>query len=265
MRRKIMEKQRSLRVVIIINNVLSLWSLLSITIMSYFFGYGKFPILYLFLYLILLVATILLIAKKRIGFIFTFIISILYSLLLMDEDVGKNFVFNSANFVMSWALEFPFLLFLISIPLTIIYLAEKSKNIFFYKYSSIIISLTFVIYTIVGRSNINYKGTVFVDAEIKENGKTILNCKPSSGDMRNFIVKSNSKELQKQITKYGKYYQGGYFITNATLKTNYNFNKLNSITITKINDVIVNPEITWKINEIKGETEFLMSIIKIKL
>jgi hypothetical protein len=65
------------------------------------------------------------------------------------------------------------------------------------------------------------------------------------------------KEIEKQIKKYGEYYQGSYLLQNTKIKKNFRFSKLQSITLTKIGDNKISPQLTWTINEIKGDVEFL--------
>lgn len=248
-----LQKQRKL---IIIINVISLLCLLSITITNFAYGIGKSYYLFLILYPLFLVSTILIIAKVRFGIILTLLISIIYCVLLSNE-VGRYFVFNSTNYLF-WVLVLPYLLFLITIPLTTDYLIGKIKFKNFAILISLITSFVFIIYPVFDRYNKTYTKNIFVDAEINKSGQIKLNCKPGFGDSRVFVLINNSNEFQNQIKKQGEYNQGSYFITNAIFKTNYRFSKLKSITITKINGIKVNPELTWKVDNINGDTDFLI-------
>ncbi len=248
--------QKQLRLIIIAINVLLLLSLYSITITTFAYGYGEMTYLYLVLYPLFLVSTILVIAKVRLGIILTFFTSIIYCFLLTTE-VGRYFVFNSNNYVLFWILALPYLLFLITIPLTTTYLSDKIKFKNLLIIASFIISLCFIIYPIFDRYDKKYTNNIFVDAEINEIGLITLNCKPSFGDSRNFVLTNNSNEFQNQIKKYGEHYQGSYFLSNTIIRTNYKFDRLISITIIEFNNHKINSELTWKIDKIKGETDFL--------
>lgn len=248
--------EKQLRLIIITTNVILLLSLFPITISTFAYGIGKTPYLYLPLYPLLIIATILVIAKLRIGFLLTLSISIIYCFLLTN-DVGYYFIFNSWNYILFWIIILPFFLSIFIIPLATFYLSEKIK----FKNLLIIVSLficfCFIIYPILDRYKKEYSDTIFVDAEINTSGLITLNCKPNFGDSRNFVLTNNSFGMQKQIKKYGEYYQGRYFLTNTTVRTKYKFDKLISVTIVKINNNKLNQELTWKIDEIKGETDFL--------
>jgi hypothetical protein len=248
--------QTQLRLIIITLNVILLLSLFSITITTFAYGIGKMTYLYLALYPLLVIATILAVAKLRLGFIFTLFISLIYCFLLTN-DVGYYFIFNLNNYALFWVIALPYFLSTTIISLTTIYLSEKFKL----KKSLIIVSLIicscFIIYPILDRYEKEYTDTIFVNAEINKSGFITLNCKPGFADSRFFVVTNNSNELQNQIKKYGEYYQGGYFLSNTVVSTYYKFDKLISVTIVKINNNKLNPEFTWKTDKIKGETDFL--------
>lgn len=248
--------QKQLRLIIITANIILFLSLFSITITTFTYGIGKMTYLYLALYPLLGIATILAIAKLRLGFVFTLFISLIYCFLLTN-DVGHYFVFNSSNYVLFWIIALPYFLSISIIPLATIYLSGKSKSKKLLITISLIISSLFVIYPILDRYEKEYTNTIFIEAEITKSGFTTLNCKPGFADSRNFVVINNSNELQNQIKKYGEYYQGSYFLSNTVVRTFYKFDQLISVTIVKINNNKLNSEFTWKTDKIKGETDFL--------
>lgn len=250
------KSQKQIRLIIITTNVILLVSLFSITITTFAYGIGEMTYLYLTLYPLLFIATILAIAKLRIGLIFTLIISLIYCFLLTN-NVGYYFIFNSRNHVLFWIIALPYFLSISIIPLTTIYLSDRVKFNNFLIIVSFIISLCFIIYPILDRYEKDYTNTIFIDAEINKGGLITLNCKPGFADSRNFIVTNNSNELQKQIKKFGEYYQGSYFLSNTIVRTHYKFDKLISVTIVEINNNKLIPELTWKTKKIKGETDFL--------
>ncbi len=250
------EVQKQLRLVIITTNVILLLILFFITISAFAYGIGKVTYLYLILYPLFIVSTILIIVKLRLGTVLSFLIAIFYCVLLTNE-VGRYFVFNFHNFILFWVLALPYLLFLILIPLTIIYLMDgkKYKNLFVL--TSLIISFGFIIYPIFDRLDKKYEDNIYIEVKISKAGKIILYCRPSFGDSRNFILINNSNEFENQIKKYGEYYQGTFYLKNTIVTTNFRFNQLKSLTITKINDKVLIPELIWKKEQILGDTEFL--------
>jgi len=125
------------------------------------------------------------------------------------------------------------------------------------KFTSITLALGIFIFSIADRFNKDYSDRIFVDAEINEYGQITLNCKPSFADSRTFIVTTDLDGIEKQIKKYGEFYRGSYFLHNTKIKKNFRFSKLRSITLTKIGDDIISPQLTWKANEIKGDISFL--------
>jgi hypothetical protein len=102
-----------------------------------------------------------------------------------------------------------------------------------------------------------YSDNIFIDAEISDQGQVIFNCKPGFADTRTFIVTTNSSRIADQVKKFGEYYQGSYFLQNTTIKKDYRFSHLKSVTISKIGNNKTIPELTWTTDEIKGDVSFL--------
>ena len=84
-----------------------------------------------------------------------------------------------------------------------------------------------------------------------------LKLKPGFADSREFYVKTNSKELEKIIKEKGEFVQGSYFLSNTRIQTNYKFDKLKSFTIIDFNKNIELPKLTWNVNEIDGNYDFI--------
>ena len=158
---------------------------------------------------------------------------------------------------MFWVLLLPYLAVLILIPLTTIYLTDNFSNSKVFRIISIFLSVCIFIFSIADRFDKNYTDSIFVDAEISSKGQITLNCKPSFGDTRTFIVTKNTKEIESEIKKYGEFYQGSYFLQNVKINKNFRFSKLQSITLIKIGENEISPKLTWTINELKGDIEFL--------
>ena len=250
------KKLRQLRLTIILTGIVGLLSFFSMTITTFAWGVGDTTLLYLLLYPTFLLSTILVIAKVRLGYFLTFLTAFTYAILLTSE-VGKNLIFNFHNNVLFWVLLLPYLTFLTLIPLTAIFLTANFKFAKTVKLTSIILALGLFIFSIGERFNKDYSDNIFVVAEINKQGQITLICKPGFADSRTFMVTTNLKEIEEQIKKYGEFYQGSYFLQNTKIEKNFRFSKLQSITLTKIGDNIISPQLIWTTKEIKGDVEFL--------
>ena len=190
------------------------------------------------------------------GYFLTLLIAFTYAILLTSE-VGKYLIFNFHNNILFWVLLLPYFTFLALIPLTAIFLTKNFKLAKTIKLTSIILVIGLFIYSIADRFNKDYSDSIFVDAEISVQGQITFNCKPGFADSRTFIVTAHLKKIEEQVKKYGEFYQGSYFLQNMKIKKNFRFSKLQSITLTKIGDNIISPQLTWTTKEIKGDVEFL--------
>jgi hypothetical protein len=250
------EKLRKLRLTIILISIAGLLSFLSMTVTTFAYGVCDTTLAYLLLYPTFLISTILIVAKVRIGYFLTLLTSLTYSILLTSE-VGKYLIFDFNNDVLFWVLLIPYFTFLALIPLTAIFLTANNKFAKTITPTTILLAIGIFIFSITDRVNKDYSDSIFVDAEINPKGQITFNCKPGFADSRTFIVTSNLKEMGEQIKKYGEFYQGSYFLHNTKIKKNFRFSKLQSITLTKIGDNTISPQLTWTTKEIKGDIEFL--------
>jgi len=252
------KKIRLFRLTIIVVSVVGLLS--SLPLLTTMFAYGVGDNNSMFLYfpslIVLGIAIILNFFKRKFGYYLTIISATIGSILLIN-DVGFFLIFNLQNSVLLLVLLLPFFSFLTLIPLTTIYLTQNLRQKKIIQISSIIFAVGIFIFAIADRYNKNYFDNIFIDAEISKQGQIILNCKPGFGDSRTFIVRTNLKEIGEQIKKYGEFYQGSYFLQNTKIKNNFRFSKLKSITLTKIGDNIISPQLTWTTSEIKGNVDFL--------
>ena len=226
------------------------------TVAIFAWGAGDTTVLYLLLYPTFLLSTILIIAKVRIGYFLTLLTALTYAILL-NSEVGEYLTFNFNNNILFWVLLFPYVTFLALIPLTIMLLALNSKFAETLRLTSILFAIGIFIFSIAERFNKDYVDSIFIDSEISELGYITLKCSPSFGDSRTFVVTTESKEFEEQIRKYGEFYQGSYFLQNTKIKKNFRFSRLQSITLTKIGDTIISPQLTWTTKEIKGDVNFL--------
>lgn len=250
-------KLRNLRLTIIITSIVGILSFFSPTVAVFAYGIANTTFIFLLLYPLFIVSTVLVVAKVRFGYFMTLLIAITYAILLTNE-VGEYLVFNFYNSILFWVLLLPYLCFLALIPLVVIYLTDLLELRKELKLASIIFVIGFLVYPIADRYNKDYTDRIFVDAEITKQGKVILNCKPGLADSREFIVTTTSKDFKEQIKEHGEFYQGSYFLQNTRIKKNFRFNKLKSVTLTSFGDYKVTPELTWTAKEIKGDIGFLL-------
>lgn len=250
------KKLRQLRLTIIATSIVGLLSFSYMTVAIFAWGAGDTTVLYLLLYPTFLLSTILIIAKVRLGYFLTLFTALTYAIFLTSE-VGEYLTFNFNNNILFWVLFFPFVAFLALIPLTIMRLTLKNKFAKTLRLTSILFAIGIFIFSIADRFNKDYADSIFVDAEISELGYITLKCSPSFGDSRTFVVTTESKEIEDHIRKYGEFYQGSYFLQNTKIKKNFRFSRLQSITLTKIGDHIISPQLTWTTKEIKGNVNFL--------
>ena len=177
---------------------------------------------------------------------------------LLNRDIGDFFIFKSYNNALYLVLTLPYFTLLTLVPLTTSYLTAISKHKRIFVTTAIIIAFSFPTFAIAERYNINYSDNIFIDAEINCQGQVKLNCKPSFADTRTFIVTTNSSKIADQIKKYGEHYQGTYFLNNTTIKKNFRFSNLKSVTLTKVGNNKIVPELTWTTDDIRGDISFLI-------
>lgn len=248
--------QKRRKLVIKIVNVIGLLSLFSFTITAFAWGTGEAIVYYLLLYPVLFITTILLIANVRFAYFVTIILALIYATLL-NHQIGKLFVFDNHNYILYLVLALPYFTMLILVPLTTSYLTATSKHQNLLFKAAMIIAISFPIFAIAERYDTNYLNNIFIDAKINSHGQVMLRCNPSFADSRTFIVTTNSSKIADQIKKYGEFYQGSFFMHNSTVKMNYRFSNLKSITLIKVGNNQIVPAASWPINEVKGDVSFL--------
>jgi len=253
---KLTDKQKYTRLAIKIIASIAMLSLFSLTLTAFAWGTADTTIYFVLLYPVLFITTILIIANIRFAYFLIIVTAIIYSTVL-NRDIGEFFIFNNHNNALYLVLALPYFALLTLIPLTILYLTSISKHKMIFVTTAILVAISFPIFAIAERYNMNYSDNIFVDAEINDQGQVKLNCKPGFADTRTFIVTTNSSNIANQIKKYGEYYQGSYFLHNTTIKKNYRFSNLKSITLTKVDKNKIIPEPTWATDEIKGDISFL--------
>lgn len=252
---KEMNLMRNLRLAIIVLSVITIISLISITLNAFAWGIDESVYIFIILYPTLLVSLILVLAKTEVGYLLTLVVCVSYAVLLTN-DVAEYLVFDFNNYVLFWVLLLPYSSVLIIISLTITSLTFRMKNRWI-RPTRIALPLCFLIYPTVDRYNKDYSDNIFIDAEIKNEVEITLNCKPSFADSRTFVLSTNSKKLGEQIKAHGEFYQGSYFLSNTSIIKNFQFDKLKSITVKSLGNYKLTPELTWTVDEMNGDFDFL--------
>ena len=248
--------RKKIRLAIILTSIVGILSSFSFTVTTFAYGIGDNTIPILILYPTFILSAILVLAKIRLGYILTLLTAFIYSIMLTSE-VGYFLVFNFKNSVLLAVLLLPYLAFLTLIPLTITYLTQSLGQKKIFQIGATAFSIGIFMFAIIDRQNKNYYDNIFIDAEIADNGEIILNCKPGFADSRTFVVKTESKELEDQIKKFGELYQGSYFLQNTRISKNFRFTELKSITIKQFGNNELKTHLTWTKEELNGNTEFL--------
>jgi hypothetical protein len=249
-------KSRQLRTWTLIVSVISVLSLFSVTITTFAWGTGDTTILFLLFYPALILSTILIIAKRRFGYILTLAIAIAYAVLLTTH-VGQFLVFDFNNSVLLLVLVLPYLAVLALIPLTTAFLFGRHKKAKTVVGASLITALCIPLFSIAERANMNYQDSVFAEFTSDNNGVITVTCKPQPSDTRIFYLTSSSKELADVSKTEGTFLIDYYYVANTIIEKNYRFRKLQSLTIKKLNDKELRHPLTWKVDEIKGDISFL--------
>ena len=247
---------RQLRTWTLIVSVISVLSLFSVTMTTFAWGTGDTTIFFLLLYPALIISTILIIAKRRFGYILTLAIAIAYAVLLTSH-VGQYFIFDFSNSVLLLVLVLPYLAVLALIPLTIAFLFGRHKKGKAVIVASVVIALCIPLFSIAERANMNYRDSVFAEFTTASNGVIKVMCKPQPSDTRIFYLTSSSKELADVAKSEGTFLIDYYYVANTVIEKKYRFKKLQSLTIKKLNDKELRQPLTWKVEEIKGDISFL--------
>lgn len=247
---------RQLRTWTLIASVISVLSLFSVTMTTFAWGTGDTTILFLLLYPALIISTILIIAKRRFGYILTLGIAITYAVLLTTH-VGQYLIFDFNNSVLLLVLVLPYLAVLALIPLTTAFLFGRHKKAKTVIVASLIIALCIPLFSIAECANMNYRDSVFAEFTTDSSGVIKVTCKPQPSDTRIFYLTSSSKELADVAKTEGTFLIDYYYVANTIIEKNYRFRKLQSLTIKKLNNKELRQPLTWKVEEIKGDISFL--------
>lgn len=247
---------RQLRTWTLVISLVGVLSLFSVTVTTFAWGTGDTTILFLLLYPALIISTILIIAKRRFGYILTLGIAFAYAVLLTTH-VGQFFIFDFNNSVLLLVLVLPYLVVLALIPLTTAFLFGSRKKGKAVIIASLIIAFGIPLFSLAERANMNYRDSVFAEFTTDSSGIIKVTCKPQPSDTRIFYLTSSSKELADVAKAEGTFLIDYYYVANTIIEKNYRFRKLQSLTIKKLNNRELRQPLTWKADEIRGDISFL--------
>lgn len=250
------EKQKRLRLAIIIVSVIGLLSSFSITMTVFAWGTSDTTIYYLLFYPAFLITTILVITKVRFAYFLTIFLALAYATLL-NREVGNYVIFRFYNDVLIFVLVLPYLAFLTLVPLTTSYLTAGIKRRKIFITTALVMALSFPMYAIAERFDMDYADSICMDFDIQDNGQIRITGKPGFADTRQFKITTNSKELAAAIKDQGELFYGSYVFVNTRIIRNFRFSKFQSLTIKKLKDKQLDFDLTWKATEIKGDVSFL--------
>jgi len=248
--------QKRNRLAIIIVSVIGLLSSFSFTMTVFAWGNGETTIYYLLLYPAFLITTILVIAKVRFAYFLTIILALAYATIL-NKEIGDYFIFRSYNDVLIWVLVLPYLAFLALVPLTILFLVVENQRKRLFTLTALIVALSFPIFAIAERFDMDYTDSICMDFNITESGLIRITGKPGFADNRQFTITTNSRELAKTIKDEGELFYGSYVFVNTRVTKNFRFSKFQSLTIKKLKDKRLDFDLIWSADEIKGDISFL--------
>jgi hypothetical protein len=246
-------KQKRLRLIIIILNILALISVFTISIAVLAVS-SKLPVPpYLLLYIILFISTILIIAKAKTGFLLTLVVAILFGLFLMGKVSEELFFYKPGNYSIYNVLIVPLVLFLTLIPLTIKYLVHAYDLPKYLLYISIIFVLLFPSYILFDHLNKDYPYSVMAHVRFEKDGTMKITCTPGPGT-EEFYITSNSDELAEAVKTTAESYAGIYIISDLAIIKTFRFNTFHSLTIEEVNGKRLSNAVTIRAQAIQGET-----------
>lgn len=248
------EKRQRLAIIII--GIIGVLSSFSLTMTVFAWGMGNATIYYLLLYPTVILTLILIIAKIRFAYFLIIILGLAY-IILLNKEIGNFFIFRSYNKVLIWVLLLPYASYLMLIPLSISYLTITVRHRKTIILTSLFIAIGFPAFAVAERYNMDYPDSICMDFDIQDNGLIIITGKPGFADTRQFTITTDSKELAVAIKNEGELFYGSYVFVNTRVTKNYRFSKLQSLTIKKLKDKPIDSNLTWTVDEIKGDISFL--------
>ncbi|WP_316814053.1 hypothetical protein [Pedobacter heparinus] len=247
---------KRLRWLILIVGVLALISSTSFTLTMAAWGMGNKTYIYLALYPLLIVALTLVAFNVKVGYLTTCFIACSY-IVLLSGSVIEYVLYNIKNLVLIPIVVLPFLLYLILVPLTIRMLMWRSNNRKLVYRLSVTIVMMFTVYICSGMIYNKADCNLYADATIKSDGTIRIVCKPGFGDAREFYITSKSRELVKMFKDKGELYQGTWNADVQGVGTVV-MGRLQTFTITHINEIELKSPLEWNAGQLIGDTTFIL-------
>jgi hypothetical protein len=247
---------KRMKLLIVISSTLALILSTAFTLTTFSWNVDGLVYIYLLLYLLLIIALILVFSSVRIGYLIICLVSITYCLLL-SQHIITFLLYNRQNLVLIPVLLIPFILYIVTIPLTVkilLWRSNRRKQIYNLLGCVLFSFIGYIVFNLAyNRVNFN----IYADSTLMADGMIKMVCKPHFGDAREFSITSKSVELAKRLKEQGKLYQGtwnanvqGYGVVIA--------GNLKSLVITHIEKIKLNIPLEWKVNKVKGETAFIL-------
>lgn len=247
---------KRLRWLIIIVSILTLLSCWTFTITLFAYGPGRMVFVYLCLYLLLFVSIVLVIAKVPAGYWLVLAVSVSYAILL-NGDVGEEFLHKTPSFIMYVVLLIPYVLSLANIPLSICYLCISRRRSTRAVKVAIMFSVALPLYSVADLVSKDYKQSVYADIEFMKGGTVKLTCKPGFADSRQFSLVIKSQSLAQKLKANAERLRSYYYISDLRVVKSFRFRRFLRLKIEAANRARIPDSPVWKVTDLKGDISFL--------
>ncbi len=211
---------------------------------------------YAILYLTFFASSILLVTKKRWALFLFLIITFCYTVLMTFNVSTLSIFTNNKVYAIECIVAFFALIVLVILVVKKLTMNNKNSKRIILIVSTILLALP--VYSLSQHYNKNYESFISIKIECLNKDTLILRCKRQNEITNGFVVVSNSKELRSFIMHEGSLQNNSYNFVNITIVENFNFLKLQSITLQRINEKLLPISLSWKTSEIKGDKNSLL-------
>ena len=209
--------------------------------------------LYIPLWILTIVGLILFLGTKKTGKYSVIFVAFLW-LLQLSKTLGWFLTFEPDNLALWGIIALPTLVSILIVFYGIDYILENQKK------KGIVIKGIAILIPIVGLlsfANKTYNRNVFSEFYNIENTEYKAVFKPQPSDTRQFEIEISSLELRNLVKDRATFIADHHYFPNAKFKINMTFSKINEIELYQVSEYKLKQPIKWKIEELKGETEFL--------
>ncbi len=209
--------------------------------------------LYIPLWILTIVGLILFLGTKKTGKYSVIFVAFLW-LLQLSKTLGWFLTFEPDNLALWGIIALPTLVSILIVFYGIDYILENQKK------KGIVIKGIAILIPIVGLlsfANKTYNRNVFSEFYNIENKEYKAVFKPQPSDTRQFEIEISSLELRNLVKDRATFIADHHYFPNAKFKINMTFSKINEIELYQVSEYKLKQPIKWKIEELKGETEFL--------